>query len=634
MIRKLISALCCLIILFIINLDKAAGGSNKDIKSNADSLFIAGVNYYNSGRYQEACEAFSNPALEDASRVLKAYSLFMQGQSLYEMGDYVNSITILRKFLRSYPSDGLRVSCLYLLGNNYYKMNLFSQALGEYLNIYDVEKQSALSMKAVTNALNLFSEDLEIRDLENIKTEFDDPDIHCILDIKIAGKYIKSGELNTAEDLLNKILKFGEKKFYYNQALMLWRYINELRERGVVIGLILPLEGEFNNLGKGIYEGAELAREEFNEKHNRKVNFLVEDSKGDPIEGVMAVKRLMENAFMIGILGPVDENICVPVSVEANYKRVPVIFPLTSNRGFSSMVECVFQVNADYFTHVKSIAEYSIKELGLKTFAILAPISRNGQEINEYFKEIIDTNGGTIVSEQGYFPGAIDLAMQFENIRNQGFEMMFLDSLQAIADSIEISILDEEGIQVFQSEFFLRKKLEISEKIDSDAEIEIDTLDIPITSIDGLFLPIEKEDLKVVVSQFPFYNIETQVLGGTKWYNPTVLESDINYIDNMIFTSDYFIEESNILFSEFISKFRLKYGRTPSLPEVYGYDCVSLFLNAIERGASTREDLRDELFQIENFQGIKGKISFNRSSRMNKFIKVLKYYNGEIIELQ
>jgi len=632
MIKRLISALCCLIILFIINLDKAVEGSNKDIKSYADSLFIAGVNYYNDGRYLRAYEAFSNLAFENASSVLREYSLFMQGQSLYEMGDYNNSIIVLRKFLRSYPSDRLRASCLYLLGNNYYKMNLFEQALKEYLTIFDIEEQSALSMKAVTNALNLFSEDLEIRDLENIKTEFDNPDIHYILDIKIASKYIKSGELNTAEGLLNKILQSGKKKFYYNQALMLWRYINELRERGVVIGLILPLEGEFTNLGKGIYEGAELAREEFNEKHKRKVNFLIEDSKGDPIEGVMAVKRLMENEFMIGILGPVDENTCVPVSVEAKYKRVPVIFPLTSNSGFSSMGEYVFQVNADYFTHVKSIAEYAIKELGLKTFAILAPISRSGQEIDEYFKEIIDKNGGTIVSEQGYFPGAMDLAMQFENIRNQGFEIMFLDSLQAVSDSIKISIFDEEGIQDFQSEFFLRKKLEISEKIDSNAKI--DSLDISVTSIDGLFLPVEKEDLKVVVSQFPFYNITTQVLGGTKWYNPTVVESDINYIDNMIFTSDYFIEESNILFSEFISKFRLKYGRTPSLPEVYGYDCTSLFLDAIERGASTREDLRDELSQIENFQGIKGKISFDKSSRMNEFVKVLKYYDGEIVELQ
>jgi len=632
MIRKLISAFGCLIILFIINLGKTVEGSNKDIKSYTDSLFIAGVNYYNGGRYLEAYEAFSNPAFEDASSVLRAYSLFMQGQSLYEKGDYVNSIIVLKKFLRSYPSDRLRADCLYLLGNNYYKMNLFNQALRKYLTIFDVERQSALSTKAVTNALNLFSEDLEIRDLENIKTEFDNPDIHFILDIKIASKYIKSGKLNTAEVLLNKILKFGKKKFYYNQALMLWRYINELRERGVVIGLILPLEGEFTNLGKGIYEGAELAREEFNEKHKRKVNFLIEDSKGDPIEGVMAAKRLMENEFVIGILGPVDENICVPVSVEASYKRVPVIFPLTSNSGFSSMGECVFQVNADYFTHVKSIAEYAIKELGLKTFAILAPISRYGQKIDEYFKEIIDRNGGTIVSDQGYFPGDIDLAMQFENIRNQGFEIMYLDSLQAISDSIKISIFDEEGIRDFQSEFFLKKKLEISEKINSDAEI--DSLDIPITSIDGLFLPVEKEDLKVVVSQFPFYNIKTQVLGGNKWYNPTVLESDINYIDSMIFTSDYFIEESNILFSEFISKFRMKYGRTPTLPEVYGYDCVSLFLNAIERGASTREDLRNELSQIENFQGIKGKISFNRSSRMNIFVKVLKYHDGEIIELQ
>ena len=309
-----------------------------------------------------------------------------------------------------------------------------------------------------------------------------------------------------------------------------------------------------------------------------------------------------------------------------------MIFPLTNDRSFSSVGEYVFQVNADYSTHTKSIAEYALKELGLKTFAILAPITRYGQKIDEYFKEIVDKNGGTIVSEQGYYPGAMDLAMQFEDIRNQGFKMMLLDSLQAVSDSIEISILDEEKIKEFENEFFLKKKLELSGEIDSDAEI--DTLDIPVNSIDGLFLPVKKEDLKIFASQFPFYNINTRVLGGTNWYNPTVIENDVNYIDNMIFTSDYFIQESNILFSEFTNEFRLKYGRTPSMVEVYGYDCMSLFLDAIEKGASTREEVRSKLYQIENFQGIKGKISLDKSSRMNKFVKILKYYNGKIVEIQ
>ena len=305
MIRRLIANIFCLVILFIINFENAIESSNKYSTSNIDSLFIAGVKHYKDGGYLEAYESFHNPAFEKASRVLREYSLFIQGQTLYEMGDYVRSITVLKKFLRSYPSSRLRDECQYLLGNNYYKMSIFDKALREYLSAFDDEKQSTVSIKAGTNALNLFSDDLGVRDLENIKIEFDNPDIHNIINVKIASKYVKLGELNKAESLINKILQFGKRKFYYNQTLMLWKYINQLREQGVVIGLILPLEGEFASFGKGVYEGAEQARQEFNEKHKRKVNFLVEDSKGVPIEGAMSVRRLTENEFMVGILGPV-----------------------------------------------------------------------------------------------------------------------------------------------------------------------------------------------------------------------------------------------------------------------------------------------------------------------------------------
>jgi len=371
---------------------------------------------------------------------------------------------------------------------------------------------------------------------------------------------------------------------------------------------------------------------EFNERNKRKVNFLVEDSKSDPTEGLNALRKLVGGKLVVGILGPIDKNVCAVVSLETNYKKIPVIFPMTSNHRFSSMGEYVFQVNAEYFEHVKSIAEYALNELELKTFAILAPINQYGQKKNEYFKEIIDNNGGTIVSDQGYFPGALDLGSQFEEIRDQGFKLMFFDSLKVISDTLEVSILDNDKIKELMDDFFQNKQMELSEEAESN--VQIDSLDIPITSIDGLFLPIEKEDVNVFVSQFPFYNIETQVLGGKNWYNPAVSESDMNYIKNMIFTSDYFVEESNANFLEFTNNFRLKIGKTPGMAEVYGYDCMNLFLRAIERGASTREDIKKELAQIENYQGIKGKISFDKDFRTNKSVKVLQYRRGRIIELK
>jgi ABC-type branched-subunit amino acid transport system substrate-binding protein/outer membrane protein assembly factor BamD (BamD/ComL family) len=600
--------------------------------SQADKIFASGMAYYNKGEYQIAYKMFSNPELNNADKILRMYSLFMQGQSLYEMKDYVHSVDVLKRYLMNYSSEKFRSECLYLLGNNYYKMGLFDQALRSYLSVLNYGGNSQTLIKSQENALNLFSDALDIKDFENIKEEFDNQDIRNILDIKIANEYVKIGKLKEAENVVTNVLNTTNGKFYFEQAKELSEYINKLKEKSIIIGLILPLEGEKENIGKGIYEGAELAREEFNQTHKRKINFLVSDSKSDPIESVVSIRNFIENNFVIGILGALDKGICAGVCVEANHKKIPIILPLTNDGSFSFLGEYVFQVNADYTFHINRIAEYSLKELGIKTFAILAPISRDGLKVVEGFKKVVDNYNGIIVSEQEYFPGSFNLATQFKNIRNQGFKMMFQDNLP-LMDSVDVSTSNERKLKDFEDIFFSMKKMEILKKISGNVS-SVDSLDIPITSIDGLFLPVEKDDIKIIVSQFHSYNIKTNVFGLNNWYDPKFLEKNIDYVDNMVFTSDYFIEESNTLFLEFVNKFRVKYSRTPQMPEVYGYDCMKLFLQAIENGALTREDLKIQLSQIENFQGIKGKISFDKNLRTNKYVNLLKYSDGKIIEIQ
>ena len=102
----------------------------------------------------------------------------------------------------------------------------------------------------------------------------------------------------------------------------------------------------------------------------------------------------------------------------------------------------------------------------------------------------------------------------------------------------------------------------------------------------------------------------------------------------MVFTSDYFIEQSNMIFDDFVNKFRMKYGKTPGLAAVYGYDCMRLFLNTIKQGALTREEVKDKLSNIDIFRGVKSNIAFDEYDRTNRFAKILKYYRTKIIEIK
>ncbi|MFC1557853.1 ABC transporter substrate-binding protein [candidate division KSB1 bacterium] len=603
--------------------------------SKTDSLFLIAQAYYSDENYAETLNILKNPLFRDADSEMKEIVLFLQGQTLFEMGNYTGSLLALKKIINYSTSGKFIHECHYLIGHCYYKMELPAQALREYLVIFnDKSSPSFLSKKAAMNAVNMYVNELTLQDLKSIKIEFDNPDIKKILDLKISYKYIKSGNISEAGSLVKKILKSSRGKIYYKQAVRLNNYIDMLKKQDVVIGFIIPREGENKELGNQIYEGAELARVEFNEESPRKVSIVVEDSKNNPIEGVMAFRRLMNYNSILGVIGPLNKDVCASVSVESDYQKIPVIFPYTSDSKFSKLGEYVFQINADDTVHIKLALDYAYGELDLKTFAILTPVNESGRNISEYFMRYVEKIGGTLVSEQAYFSGTDNLGVQFKQIRNQGFNMMFMDSLRILSDSLDISILDSEQIDIdtLRHRFFTRKKTELEET--ALPGTDIDTLDIPITSIDCLFLSVEKEDRQIVLTQFPYYNIQTQVIGGRNWYNPEIVEDNINYIRGMVFTSDYFIGESNRAYIEFVNKFRVKYGKSPGLAAVYGYDCMKLFLHAIKQDAFTREEAKRALLDIQTYSGLKGNITFDKNSRMNKYISILKHSRNKIVEVR
>ncbi|MCK4967133.1 hypothetical protein KAS50_08880, partial [bacterium] len=225
------------------------------------------VAYYNDGSYSETLNILKKPLFKDAGSTMKEYVLFLRGQSLYEMGNYTGSLPVLKNILNYSTSGKLVHECHYLIGHCYYKMGLPAQALREYLIIFnDDSRSSILSKKAAMNAVNMYADELTLQDLKSIKIEFDNPDIEKILDLKIGCKYIKSGNIAAADSLVGKIQKNSRGKIYYKQAIKLNNYIDMLKKQDVVIGLIIPREGENKEIGKQIYKGAELARVEFNEE--------------------------------------------------------------------------------------------------------------------------------------------------------------------------------------------------------------------------------------------------------------------------------------------------------------------------------------------------------------------------------
>ena len=110
-----------IIVLFCenINVQRLYGNSI----SKTDSLFLMTVAYYNDGSYPETLKILKSPLFKDAGSKMKEYVLFLQGQTLYEMGNYTGSLSVLRNILNS---GKLIRECRYLIGHCYYKMGLYA----------------------------------------------------------------------------------------------------------------------------------------------------------------------------------------------------------------------------------------------------------------------------------------------------------------------------------------------------------------------------------------------------------------------------------------------------------------------------------------------------------------------------
>jgi len=282
--------------------------------------------------------------------------------------------------------------------------------------------------------------------------------------------------------------------------------------------------------------------------------------------------------------------------------NIPLVTPTTSGHGVTTLNDYTFQVNSDIETRGRKLAEYAIQDLGLKTFATLSPTDDYGRQMTDSFCLTVENLGGTVVTQKWYYPGTEDVGRQFKAIREVGFSMMNRDSL---------------------IKYYTKDMNEIQER-------RFDEEEIPVTSIDGVFLPCYTEEMKFIGPQFAYVNVKSQLFGGEYWYEPEELRKVEKYVDGIIFCSGYFINDTDHEFISFKNDFRQTMKRSPDVMELYGFDAMNVLIEAISHNSLTREDVANYLRKLENFHGIRGSVSLNQNNRVNSDVRLLSYKNRRI----
>jgi branched-chain amino acid transport system substrate-binding protein len=201
----------------------------------------------------------------------------------------------------------------------------------------------------------------------------------------------------------------------------------------IVIGSIQDLSGPIAGFGKQVRMGMLLRVDEINEQggvNGRKIKLLVEDSKYDPRNAVLAAQKLVnqDKIFaMVGHIGTAQNMAAMPVQFQ---KNVLNFYPITAARQmYEPFHKLKYAFAATYFDQMRIVVPMLAKEKGAKKVCAMYQDDEFGLEVKRGAEEGLKSAGMTLAVETSYKRGATDFASQMQKLQAEQCDMVVMGTI-------------------------------------------------------------------------------------------------------------------------------------------------------------------------------------------------------------
>jgi branched-chain amino acid transport system substrate-binding protein len=323
----------------------------------------------------------------------------------------------------------------------------------------------------------------------------------------------------------------------------------------IKIGAFGALSGDQAVWGQADINGQKLTIEQINQAGGilgKKLELISYDDKGDQLEAVNAVKRLINDDKVVAIVGcnSSGRNIAVAPVVEAS--KVPVISTFATNPRVTvpeagKLMQYTFRACFIDPYAGDVLAQFAFHDLKAKKAALLYEISSDySVGMRDYFKQSWQKLGGTITADEAFKTGDVDFRPQLTKIRD--------------------------------------------------------------SKPDVIIMPILYKEVALSAKQGRDLGIKATMMGGDGWPSSALLEMAGDAVEGSYFVNHGDVDAPNV--QDWRKSYKDKYQKDLEINSILGHDAMMMLKSAIERaGKADPQAIRDALETTKNLQVFTGVIN-------------------------
>lgn len=433
-------------------------------------------------------------------------------------------------------------------------------------------------------------------ELDEATFMYHDSPIALLARLKLAWHAVAEGRKELARQRVGQVLAGPVSFPYREEALTLLSQLTDSGQLQRAVGVLLPLSGRYAAFGKLVQQGMEQARQEF--RPAIPVRFLYHDTAGDADLAARQVAELAIGERVMAIIGPLVGNAAGAAAQRAGQEQVPLL-ALSQKEDLAEISPYVFRSSLTAQLQVETLLEHAMGDLGMTSFGILYPETRQGRMMAELFGSEVEKRGGRLVEQQGYLAEQTDFRRQIRLL--QGLDPNAPDE-------------DDDGAG------------------GSGGRPDGAGKEPPF---EALFVPDYADRISLVAPQLPFYGLENvQLLGTSGWNDAQLLQATGKSVEGAVFVDGFFRHSPYPFIQEFAEKYFATYGEEPTILAAQGYDAAGILLTLLnDPRINSRAALRWALTQMQIYPGVTGATRFDFRGEAVKTLFLLRVRDGAIVQI-